>query len=57
MSPSLLSPALAVSVVRCTGELKGPLVHFEEGPPEQVLGSRGERLPWLMEVVYGEDAA
>ncbi len=30
---------------------------LEEGPPEQVLGPRGERLPWLMEVVYGEDAA
>jgi ABC-2 type transport system ATP-binding protein len=30
---------------------------LEEGPPEEVLGLRGERLPWLMEVVYGEDAA
>jgi len=30
---------------------------LEEGPPEEVLGPRGERLPWLMEVVYGEDAA
>ncbi len=30
---------------------------LEEGPPESVLGPRGERLPWLMEVVYGEDAA
>ncbi|WP_337844079.1 ABC transporter ATP-binding protein [Thermus sp.] len=36
--------------------LKGGRV-LEEGPPNRLLGPRGERLPWLMEVVYGEDAA
>lgn len=29
---------------------------LEEGSPEQVLGPRGERLPWLMEVLYEESA-
>ncbi|WP_018111030.1 ABC transporter ATP-binding protein [Thermus igniterrae] len=29
---------------------------LEEGPPDQVLGPRGERLPWLMEVLYEEPA-
>ncbi|WP_038055154.1 ATP-binding cassette domain-containing protein [Thermus amyloliquefaciens] len=29
---------------------------LEEGPPDQVLGPRGERLPWLMEVLYAESA-
>ncbi|BDG20140.1 hypothetical protein TthSNM11_23430 [Thermus thermophilus] len=35
--------------------LKGGVV-LEEGPPERVLGAKGERLPWLMEVVYEEPA-
>lgn len=35
--------------------LKGGEV-LEEGPPETVLGPRGERLPWLMEVLYEEPA-
>ncbi|MFN4070496.1 MAG: ABC transporter ATP-binding protein [Thermus caldifontis] len=35
--------------------LKGGQV-LEEGPPEQVLGPRGERLPRLMEVLYEESA-
>lgn len=29
---------------------------LEEGSPERVLGLRGERLPWLMEVLYEEPA-
>ncbi|WP_243027910.1 ABC transporter ATP-binding protein [Thermus albus] len=29
---------------------------LQEGPPDQVLGPRGERLPWLMEVLYEEPA-
>ncbi|MEN2981075.1 MAG: ABC transporter ATP-binding protein [Thermus sp.] len=35
--------------------LKGGRV-LEEGPPERLLGPRGERLPWLMEVLYEEPA-
>ncbi|GAB5602790.1 hypothetical protein FJNA_13150 [Thermus sp. FJN-A] len=35
--------------------LKGGRV-LEEGPPDRVLGPRGERLPWLMEVLYEEPA-
>lgn len=29
---------------------------LEMGPPVQVLGAKGERLPWLMEVLYEEPA-
>ncbi len=29
---------------------------LEEGPPAKLLGPRGERLPWLMEVLYEESA-
>lgn len=29
---------------------------LEEGSPDEVLGPRGERLPWLMEVLYEEPA-
>ncbi|KHG64428.1 MAG: ABC transporter ATP-binding protein [Thermus sp.] len=29
---------------------------LEEGSPDAVLGLRGERLPWLMEVLYAESA-
>ncbi len=36
--------------------LKGGRV-LEMGPPQKVLGAKGERLPWLMEVVYGEESA
>ncbi|MFN4231934.1 ABC transporter ATP-binding protein [Thermus sp.] len=35
--------------------LKGGRV-LEEGSPAEVLGLRGERLPWLMEVLYEEPA-
>jgi ABC-2 type transport system ATP-binding protein len=35
--------------------LKGGVL-LEEGPPQLVLGQRGERIPWLMEVLYEESA-
>ncbi|GLV48442.1 hypothetical protein TJA_15950 [Thermus sp. LT1-2-5] len=35
--------------------LKGGTL-LEEGNPDTVLGPRGERLPWLMEVLYAESA-